>query len=140
MYDVMSPACPTRQVITHVGQKWSALVLYALESGEPLRFSELRRVMADVSQKSLTQTLRQLERDGFVERTAHPTVPVTVEYRLTPLGRELSGVVAAIREFAYATMPRIEAARVRYDARGGPGDGQPAAGRGTTIPAGAPGR
>lgn len=118
-YDVLNPACPTRQVIAQVGQKWSALVLCALESGGALRFSQLRRVLSDVSQKSLTQTLRQLERDGFVERTVRPTVPITVEYRLTALGRELSDVVVAIRAFAYANMPRIEAARADYDARVG---------------------
>jgi DNA-binding HxlR family transcriptional regulator len=115
IYDVMDAACPTQQVIGQVGQKWSALVLYALQDKGTLRFGELRTIIQGVSQKMLTQTLRQLERDGFVTRTAYPTVPVTVEYRLTALGLELAGVVGAIRTFAYARMPQIEAARVDFD-------------------------
>jgi DNA-binding HxlR family transcriptional regulator len=115
VYDVMKAACPTQQVIGQVGQKWSALVLYALKDRGTLRFGELRAVIEGVSQKMLTQTLRQLERDGFVVRTAYPTVPVTVEYRLTSLGLELAEVVGAIRTFAYARMPQIEAARADFD-------------------------
>jgi DNA-binding HxlR family transcriptional regulator len=119
LYDVLKVACPTREVIGQVGQKWSALVLFALKDDGTLRFGQLRSTIQGVSQKMLTQTLRQLERDGFITRTAYPTVPVTVEYRLTDLGAELAEVVERIRVFAYARMPQIEAARAVFDARRG---------------------
>lgn len=115
-YDVLAEACPTRQVINRIGDRWSLLVLYALEGGT-LRFQQLRRVVEGVSQKMLTQTLRQLERDGLVRREVFASVPPHVEYSLTPLGRSLSGRIAGIREWAYVTMPDIEAARRDFDAR-----------------------
>jgi DNA-binding HxlR family transcriptional regulator len=115
-YDVLAAACPTRQVINRIGDRWSLLVLSALEGGT-LRFQELRRAVDGVSQKMLTQTLRLLERDGLVHRDIYPSVPPHVEYTLTPLGRSLSGRVAAIREWAYANMTDIEAARQQFDAR-----------------------
>lgn len=115
-YDVLAAACPTRQVINRIGDRWSLLVLYALEGGT-LRFQELRRAVDGISQKMLTQTLRLLERDGLVERTVYPTVPPRVEYSLTSLGRGLSGRIAAIREWAYASMTEIETARAVFDAR-----------------------
>ena len=80
------------------------------------RFSEIRRQIEGISQKMLTQTLRGLERDGLVTRTVYPTVPVTVEYRLTDLGRSLGETVGAIRSWAYANMDEIESAREHYDA------------------------
>ena len=115
-YDVLAAACPTRQVINRIGDRWSLLVLYALEAGT-LRFQELRRTVDGVSQKMLTQTLRLLERDGLVHRQVYATVPPRVEYSLTPLGRSLAGHIAGIREWAYANMPGIEAAREAFDAR-----------------------
>jgi DNA-binding HxlR family transcriptional regulator len=115
-YDVLAAACPTRQVINRIGDRRSQLVLSALEGGT-LRFQELRRAVDGVSQKMLTQTLRLLERDGLVHRDIYPRVPPHVEYTLTPLGRSLSGRVAAIREWAYANMTDIEAARQQFDAR-----------------------
>jgi len=115
-YDVLAAACPTRQVINRIGDRWSLLVLYALER-DTLRFQELRRTVEGVSQKMLTQTLRLLERDGLVERDVFATVPPRVEYSLTPLGRSLSGRIAAIREWAYGNMPEIESARASFDAR-----------------------
>ena len=89
----------------------------ALEGDEALRFSELRRRIEGVSQKMLTQTLRALERDGLVSRTVYPTVPVTVEYRLTPLGQSLTEAVDAIRDWAYGHMSEIELARDAFDGR-----------------------
>jgi DNA-binding HxlR family transcriptional regulator len=80
-----------------------------------LRFSQLRRSIEGVSQKMLTQTLRALERDGLVDRTVYPTVPVTVEYRLTGLGQSLADAVEGIRLWAYSKMDEIETARERYD-------------------------
>jgi len=115
-YDVLAAACPTRQVINRIGDRWSLLVLYALESGT-LRFQELRRAVDGVSQKMLTQTLRALERDGLVRREIFASVPPHVEYSITPLGRGLSGHIVAIREWAYANITDIEAARERFDAR-----------------------
>jgi len=115
-YDVLAAACPTRQVINRIGDRLSLLVLYALEGGT-LRYQELRRAVDGISQKMLTQTLRLLERDGLVERTVYPTVPPRVEYSLTSLGRGLSGRIAAIREWAYASMTEIETARAAFDAR-----------------------
>jgi DNA-binding HxlR family transcriptional regulator len=114
-YDVLAEACPTRQVVNRIGDRWSLLVLYALEGGM-LRFQELRRAVQGVSQKMLTQTLRLLERDGLVQREVFASVPPHVEYSLTPLGRSLSGRVAAIREWAYANMSDIQDARRDFDA------------------------
>jgi len=117
-FDVLAAACPTRQVINRIGDRWSLLVLYALEGGT-LRFQELRRAVDGVSQKMLTQTLRLLERDGLVRREVFPSVPPRVEYSLTPLGQTLSGRVAAIREWAYDNMETIEGARREFDVRAG---------------------
>ena len=117
-FDVLAAACPTRQVINRIGDRWSLLVLYALEAGT-LRFQELRRAVDGVSQKMLTQTVRLLERDGLLRREVVPSVPPRVEYSLTPLGRSLSGRVAAIREWASDNMPTIESARTEFDVRVG---------------------
>jgi DNA-binding HxlR family transcriptional regulator len=114
-YDVLAEACPTRQVVNRIGDRWSLLVLYALEDGSTLRFAELRRAVQGITQKMLTQTLRLLERDGLVRREVFAAVPPHVEYSLTPLGRGLSGRIAAIREWAYASMDDIEAARRDFD-------------------------
>jgi DNA-binding HxlR family transcriptional regulator len=116
-FDVMRDACPTRQVLGRVANKWTMLVVLALEGGT-LRFSQLRARVEGVTQKMLTQTLRALERDGMITRRVYPTVPVTVEYALTPLGRSLGEAVAVVRNWAYANMPEIENARRRYDAEG----------------------
>src|SRR5436305_9656816 len=114
-WDMLKQQCPTRQVLTRIADKWTMLVITLLAEEEMLRFSELRRQIEGVSQKMLTQTLRGLERDGLVTRTVYPTVPVTVEYRLTDLGRSLGETVGAIRSWAYANMEEIEGARERYD-------------------------
>jgi DNA-binding HxlR family transcriptional regulator len=115
-WDMLKQQCPTRQVLTRIADKWTMLVITLLAENEKLRFSELRRQIEGISQKMLTQTLRGLERDGLVTRTVYPTVPVTVEYRLTDLGLSLAETVSAIRLWAYANMDEIEAARERYDA------------------------
>jgi DNA-binding HxlR family transcriptional regulator len=95
------------------------LVIAALAAEDVLRFAELRRRagrrVQGVTQKMLTQTLRGLERDGLVSRTAKPTVPVTVEYRLRPLDHSLADTVHVLREWSYANMIRIDRARTRYD-------------------------
>jgi DNA-binding HxlR family transcriptional regulator len=114
-WDVLSAQCPTREVLSRIGEKWTVLVITALAAEDVLRFAELRRRVQGVTQKMLTQTLRGLERDGLVSRHAKPTVPVTVEYRLTPLGHGLADTVHVLREWAYANINRIESARTRYD-------------------------
>jgi DNA-binding HxlR family transcriptional regulator len=114
-YDVFSLTCPTRQVISALSDKWVTLVLAALAEG-PQRFSQLARRVEGVSQKMLTQTLRSLERDGFVSRTVTPSVPVRVDYELTELGTELRGIVLQLRAFAESRMDRIREAREDYDA------------------------
>jgi DNA-binding HxlR family transcriptional regulator len=119
-WNMMDAACPTRQVLDRIADKWTMLVIVALEDGT-LRFSELRRSIDGISQKMLTQTLRALERDGIVEREVIATVPVTVRYTLTPLGHSLADAVSVIREWAYANMDDIEAARAAYE----PGAGSP---------------
>ena len=108
--NVFSPACAARQVINRVADKWTILVFLALKDGS-MRFNELRRLLENVSQKMLTQTLRHLEADGFVSRHIVPTVPVTVSYTLTPLGESLLEVVDQLRTWAYKHIPEIERAR-----------------------------
>jgi len=115
-FDVMAAACPTRQVVGRIGDKWTLLVLYALNSGT-LRFSQLRAQVDGISQKMLTQTLRGLERDGLVSRYVYATVPPRVDYSLTPLGISLADPIAIIRSWAYKHMDEIGAAREMYDRR-----------------------
>ena len=115
VFDVFKAACPSRQVLDRVADRWTSLVLLALSDGT-MRFSELRRRIEGVSQKMLTQTLRGLERDGLVRREVFPTVPVTVEYTLTALGESLLAAVQGIRSWAYAHIDEIDVARERYDA------------------------
>jgi DNA-binding HxlR family transcriptional regulator len=115
-FDVMAEACPTRQVIGRVGDKWSLLVLYSLSTGTK-RFSKLRAEVEGISQKMLTQTLRTLERDGLVHRRSYATIPPRVEYSLTPLGLSLEDAIATVRRWAYAHMDEITAFRDSYDRR-----------------------
>jgi DNA-binding HxlR family transcriptional regulator len=114
-FDVLAAACPTRQVINRIGDRWSLLVLYALEGFGTLRFQQLQRTVDGISQKMLTQTVRALERDGLVRRQVYPSVPPRVEYSLTPLGHSLSERIRAIREWAYDNMDTIERCRADYD-------------------------
>src|SRR4051794_33830667 len=98
-YDAFLADCPSRQLLDRLSDKWVALVMCALEA-EPRRYSQLARMIAGVSQKMLTQTLRSLERDGMVARTVAPTVPVTVTYELTELGRSLLLVLGELKRWA----------------------------------------
>lgn len=104
-----------RDVMSRIGDKWSLLVVATLRE-ERLRFSELQRHIPGISQRMLTLTLRQLERDGLITRTVHAEVPPRVEYELTELGSTLIAVATTIGEWAIAHHPRIEAARRAYDA------------------------
>lgn len=113
-YDPFSAACPTREILTRIADKWSMLVILALGDGT-LRFSALRRRVGGITQKMLTQTLRGLERDGLVTREVFPTVPVTVTYTLTPLGHGLGATVDPVRAWAIAHIEEVHAARATYD-------------------------
>lgn len=115
-YDAFMAECPTRQLLESLTDKWLGLVLCALADG-PKRHGELARRIAGVSQKMLTQTLRTLERDGLVTRSVTPSVPVRVDYALTPLGRDLLPVMVAIKTWAESHMDEIDAARESYDLR-----------------------
>lgn len=106
--------CEVRQILDRIADKWSLLVMALLENGT-LRFTELLRLVDGVSQRMLTVTLRQLERDGLVSRTVHPVVPPRVEYSLTELGRSLNTTVLALVSWTEAHQADIAAARARYD-------------------------
>lgn len=117
-WDPYSDKCPTRMVLDRIGDKWTVLILGLLGRG-PMRFNRLRREIGGLSQKVLAQTLRGLERDGLVSRTAFATVPVTVEYALTPLGATLAEAVAPLRDWAAGHMEAVIASQAAYDARVG---------------------
>lgn len=116
-YDAYLAVCPTRQLVGVLADKWFCLILSALADG-PMRHAELRRRIAGVSQKMLTQTLRTLERDGFVTRTVTPSVPVRVDYELTDLGRDIRPVMQAIKDWAEHNMGEVIAARANWDGDG----------------------
>ena len=105
--DALFPDCPIRNVLARVGDKWSLLVLYNLQHMEPVRFKELQRQIPDISQKSLTQTLRTLEEDGFVSREVFPEVPPRVEYSLTPLALSFLPLVENMINWAKENMDEI---------------------------------
>ena len=113
--DVYNSNCPTRQVLDRIGDKWTALIIGLLEEG-PQRFSALQRNIGGISQKMLTQTLRNLERDGLVNRVLYAEVPPRVEYTLTPLGETLCTPLAVIRNWAEEHIEEISAAQAAYDA------------------------
>ena len=111
--DALFPDCPIRNVLSRVGDKWSLLVLYILQHREPVRFKELQRQIPDISQKSLTQTLRTLEEDGFVSREVFPEVPPRVEYSLTPRALSFLPLVENMINWAKENMEDIIADRER---------------------------
>lgn len=103
-------------MLAHVGDKWSMLIVATLGAG-PVRFNELRRQVGGISQKMLSSTLKVLERDGLVSRSVIATVPPQVQYALTELGLELLGPVSALADWTSANTPRIMAARAKFDSR-----------------------
>ncbi|MEV0076609.1 helix-turn-helix domain-containing protein [Nocardia neocaledoniensis] len=115
-YNAYLAECPARQLLDRIGDKWVSLAINALADG-PLRYSEVNQRLAGVSQKMLTQTLRNLERDGLITRTVLPEVPVRVEYGLTPLGEELLPVMRTIKSWAEQHMGQVLSARAAYDAQ-----------------------
>lgn len=111
-----APTCPIRNVLDSVGNKWSLLVMLSLH-GRRRRFMEVKRSIGEITQRVLTQTLRNLERDGYVGRQVHPTVPPAVEYWLTPLGESLLQPLGKLIEWANAHFDEVMASRRRADAR-----------------------
>ena len=111
--DALFPDCPIRNVLARVGDKWSLLVLYNLQHREPVRFKELQRQIPDISQKTLTQTLRTLEEDGFVHREVFAEVPPRVEYNLTPRAYSFLPLVENMIRWAKENMEDIIADRER---------------------------
>ena len=103
-------------VIGQVADKWTMLILEALADQGELRFTQVGRAVPGISQKMLTQTLRQMERDGLVTRTVHPVIPPRVDYRLTELGYSLGEAFCGVWTWAEENLTRIEAARERFDA------------------------
>lgn len=117
----VSPAVEllVRQVIAQIADKWTMLVLEALEEHGTLRFSEVGRIVGGISQKMLTKTLREMERDGLVIRTVHPVIPPHVDYTLTELGRELSAAFCGVWTWAETYYGEVSAARKAFRDREG---------------------
>jgi DNA-binding HxlR family transcriptional regulator len=113
--------CQVRQILNRIADKWSLLVIALLEKRK-LRFTELKKNIAGISQRMLTTTLRQLERDGVVTRRVFPVVPPRVEYELTPLGSTLHQTIQALVDWTERNQREIAAARHRYDSREEQGD------------------
>jgi DNA-binding HxlR family transcriptional regulator len=112
--DPYAEDCPTRQVLDRIADKWTVLLL-GLLARRPWRFNELRKEIGGLTQKMASQTLKGLERDGLVKRKVTPTVPVTVEYSITPLGRTLSDTVDSLRIWAEQHIPDVAKAQKQYD-------------------------
>ena len=108
-------ACELRDLLDRLADKWSLLIVELLGRGTR-RFTQLRREIDGISQRMLTLTLRQLERDGLVLRTVYPVVPPRVDYELTALGRSLQSPVIALGQWATENLPHIQAARAVFDA------------------------
>ena len=106
--------CPVRDILDKVGDKWSMLIVMTLSAG-PLRFNEIKRRVPDISQKMLTQTLRDLQRDGMVSRQVFPTVPPAVEYRLTGLGESVIVPFGTLVSWANQNHKQIYASRAEFD-------------------------
>ena len=116
MKDVSNPVCRTiSTLLSRIGDKWTVLVVATLGEG-PRRFNELRREIPSVSQRMLTLTLRNLERDGLVSRTVTPSIPPRVDYELTDLGHSLLKPIKALTQWALDNIEGIHGAQARFDA------------------------
>jgi DNA-binding HxlR family transcriptional regulator len=113
-------ACPVRDVLDRLGDKWSVLLLVTL-AREPARFNALARAVPDISRRMLAETLRHLERDGLIWREVAPTTPPAVRYGLTPLGRSLMPPLLTLIAWAETHQPAISTARHAFDARNSAG-------------------
>ncbi|MDB5422436.1 MAG: transcriptional regulator [Brevundimonas sp.] len=114
--DVYARDCPTRLLLDRIADKWTVLLLTTLNAG-PMRFNALKRRVDGVSQKMLSQTLRQMERDGLVTRTVEVRAPVSVIYGVTPLGQTLVGALQPMIDWAETQMPVVAAAQTAFDRR-----------------------
>jgi DNA-binding HxlR family transcriptional regulator len=114
--DVYAKNCPSRMILDRISNKWSMLILNRLRQ-ETVRFNQLRREIDGISQKVLSQTLKNLERDGLIRREAFPTVPVTVEYSITDLGNTLSDTVYILTHWAEEHYDTVIEAQMTYDER-----------------------
>lgn len=112
--DALFPNCPIRNILSRIGDKWSMLVLYTLETDEAKRFKELQRNIPDISQKMLTATLKMLEADGLVKREAFAEVPPRVEYSLSDKGKTLLPHINALISWATDNMDDIYESRKHY--------------------------
>ena len=112
--DALYPNCPIRNVLSRVGDKWSMLVLFTLESNDTQRFKELQRNIPDISQKMLTATLKMLEADGLIRREVFPEVPPRVEYSLTKKGGSLLPLIDNLLSWASENMEDIIESRRKY--------------------------
>ena len=112
--DSLYPKCPVRNVLNRVGDKWSMLVLFTLESTPTIRFKELQRNIPDISQKMLTTTLKTLEADGLIIRKAYPEIPPRVEYELTPRGKSLLPLIDNLLSWASTNMDGIMQSRETF--------------------------
>lgn len=112
--DALFPNCPIRNILSRIGDKWSMLVLYTLETDEAKRFKELQRNIPDISQKMLTATLKMLEADGLVKREAFAEVPPRVEYSLSAKGKTLLPHINALLSWATDNMDDIYESRRHY--------------------------
>src|SRR5476649_77162 len=108
--------CPQRLLLDQLTEKWSMLVLIALDEG-PLRFNAVKRQLVGVTQKALTQCLRRLERNGIVTRRVVPASPIAVEYAITPLGRSVQRPLKAIYRWTTEHLTKVEQARLAFDRR-----------------------
>lgn len=113
-FNVMVASCPSRTSLARIANKWTAMIVIALSDG-PLRFGQLREAVDGISGKVLTETLRHLERDGLIRRTAHDEMPPRVEYRLTALGETLQAPLVELARWAEAHIEEVERARDAYD-------------------------
>lgn len=114
--NVYAAQCPTRLLLDRIADKWTVLLLGTLAGG-PMRFNALKRAIEGVSQKMLSQTLRQMERDGLVSRTVEATVPVSVTYEITQLGLTLVEALQSVVDWAETRMQQVSAAQEEYDLR-----------------------
>ena len=113
-WNVMLSTCPSRTSLARIANKWTAMIVIAL-SGGPLRFGQVRQVVDGISGKVLADTLRALERDGIVSRTAYDEIPPRAEYALTPLGRSVREPLTALARWAEAHIVEVEQARAAFD-------------------------
>jgi DNA-binding HxlR family transcriptional regulator len=115
--EVYQGNCPTREILSRIGDKWTTLIIGLLATSKTRRFNELRRAIGGISQKMLTQTLRDLERDGLVKRTMYAEIPPRVEYSLTPLGVTLCEPITALHHWAKEHIDDVRASQEAFDSR-----------------------